>query len=413
MKKDFLFTYAVEGFVLLSFFLVFKFVHGRFGADEFSLFAISKRAISFILPVFLLGLSVGVPRYIAISNFSSKEKMASSYFFAGGIFIAVNSFFYLLIFLIFERILSRIIFGDLSYYYMVLPVGCLVISLGFYSLMYGYMRGCFYIRTANLYKLFVMGFIPLFSCYVSSSVFAQIYVNSFLVILFSFIFFLRLKIIKTKIKDIFTCLKDLLSYGIKRVSGDFFMAGILFLPVAFVSNAYGLKYSGIFAFGITVINVLVSALSPVGLILLPSVSKYFSEQKFKEIRNIIYKANLFAAGTGVVFLFCFQFGVGKVLNVFFGETGKEFEEILRIISISSVFMAIFVTNRSIFDALYTKAINSKNIFISFMVFSVILLVGWYFQFDVYFVAWAFVVSNSTLFFLTIICLRKVLREVLA
>jgi len=83
MKKDLLLTFFAEFVILISGLLVYKFAANLVGKDAFSQYALCRRAIAFTFPALIMGLGVGIPRYIAYASTNSEYQHPDRYFLAG------------------------------------------------------------------------------------------------------------------------------------------------------------------------------------------------------------------------------------------------------------------------------------------------------------------------------------------
>ncbi|PJB14299.1 MAG: hypothetical protein CO118_09340, partial [Flavobacteriales bacterium CG_4_9_14_3_um_filter_32_8] len=116
-NSDYIFTFITEFFILLAGIFVYKFAANLEGENDFSEYAICRRTISFILPLLIMGLGVGIPRYVAFAH--DNEKGQSSYFFAGLIITLTFALPILLIIYLLKTQFSFLFFGDASFEYLV------------------------------------------------------------------------------------------------------------------------------------------------------------------------------------------------------------------------------------------------------------------------------------------------------
>jgi len=98
MKRDYIITFIAEFIIRGMGILVYKFAATFLGKEGFSQYALSRRKISFILPLLLMGLGVGIPRYIAFSHSSKNHKNPDGYFISG--IIVISSITSVIIFLL-------------------------------------------------------------------------------------------------------------------------------------------------------------------------------------------------------------------------------------------------------------------------------------------------------------------------
>lgn len=179
-------TFITEFFVLVSGILVYKLAASIFGKMGFSEYALSRRAVSFILPALLLGLGVGIPRYIA---YSTNDKIkADSYFLAGFLVLLVASAVFFTLFNLNSKTVSFLIFGSNGYAFLVYPISLMLFGLVLHALTYSYFRGHMMMIKANILQIINMGGVPLIVFYTSDTVSTLLYYTGILWIIVSCIF---------------------------------------------------------------------------------------------------------------------------------------------------------------------------------------------------------------------------------
>ena len=122
MKKDFIITFLTEFIVLASGILVFKFASAYLGDDGFSEYALSRRVLSFIQPVLVLGLTIGIPRYISFRTEETTKKDPDTYFVGGLCLMIVSAVCGSLILYILRDYIAFLFFGNSDYAHLVYPI---------------------------------------------------------------------------------------------------------------------------------------------------------------------------------------------------------------------------------------------------------------------------------------------------
>jgi O-antigen/teichoic acid export membrane protein len=361
MKKDYILTFITEFTILGSGLLVYRLAADILGKEGFSEYALVRRTISFLLPGLILGMGVAIPRYIGYSY--SNFKKANTYFIAGfAILFFVKLIFSLLINL-FQKNFAFLFFGDSKYYYLVFPINIMVIGLIFHSLCYGYFRGNLSMIKANFLQLINMGIVPFLVFFLKDNLKEIILLNGLIIILVSFIFLtMILKNITFERNEIYTNLKELIAYGIQRVPGDFGLSGLFSLPSTITAHISGVTIAGYVAFGTSLLNMVGAGFAPLGLILLPKASRLVANKDFKILKTYIIKIlkiTFILTVLGIVF---FEIFADKIILIYLDTLNYDLLIITRIIIIASICYTIYVAMRSIIDAYYVKAINTKNIF---------------------------------------------------
>jgi O-antigen/teichoic acid export membrane protein len=405
MRKDYILTFITEITILGSGLLVYRLAANILGKEGFSEYALVRRTISFLLPALILGMGVAIPRYIGYSY--SNFKKANTYFIAGFIILFFVILIFSLLINLFQKNFAFLFFGDSKYYYLIFPINIMLIGLIFHSVCYGYFRGNLSMIKANFLQLINMGIVPFLVFFLENNLKEIILLNGLIIILVSFIFLtMILKNITFERNEIYTNLKELMAYGIQRVPGDFGLSGLFSLPSTITAHISGVTIAGYVAFGTSLLNMVGAGFAPLGLILLPKASQLVANKDFKILKTYIIKIlkiTFILTVLGIVF---FEIFADKIILIYLGTLNYDLLIITRIIIIASIGYTIYVVMRSIIDAYYVKAMNTKNIFISLMFFLTVSFGTFLVEKSYIFIVINFAVSIILLGILTLIDIRK-------
>jgi len=409
MKKDYILTFITEFTILGTGLFAYRLAANILGKEGFSEYALVRRTISFLLPALILGMGVAIPRYIGYSY--SNFKKANTYFIAGFVILFSVILIFSLLINLFQKNVAFLFFGDSKYYYLIFPINVMLIGLIFHSLCYGYFRGNLSMIKANFLQLINMGIVPLLVFFLKNNLKEIILLNGLIIILVSFIFLLSIvKNIVFERNEIYTNIKELMAYGIQRVPGDFGLSGLFSLPATFASHISGITIAGYVAFGTSLLNMIGSLFAPLGLILLPKASQLVANNDFKTLKYYILKilkVTFILTILGVVF---FEIFADKIIALYLGNFPSDLVMIARLIVIASLGYTIYVAIRSIIDAYYVRAMNTKNIFISLMFFLTMSIVTTLVSKSYMFLVVSLVFSIFLLGILTLVEIKKLLKK---
>ncbi len=410
MKKDYILTFITEITILGSGLLVYRLAADILGKEGFSEYALVRRTISFLLPALILGMGVAIPRYIGYSY--SNFKKANTYFIAGFVILFSVILIFSLLINLFQKNFAFLFFGDSKYYYLIFPINVMLIGLIFHSVCCWYFRGNLSMIKANFLQLINMGIVPFLVFFLKDNLKEIILLNGLIIILVSFIFLtMILKNITFERNEIYTNLKELMAYGIQRVSGDFGLSGLFSLPSTITAHISGVTIAGYVAFGTSLLNMVGASFAPLGLILLPKASQLVANKDFKILKYYILKilkVTFILTILGVVF---FEIFANKIIALYLGNFPSDLVMIARLIVIASLGYTIYVAMRSITDVYYVKAINTKNIFISLMFFLIMSIVIILMGKSYIFLVVGLVFSVFLLGILTLVEIKKLVKEI--
>src|SRR4030066_1509173 len=124
VKRDYQITFLTEFLVLVSQIVVFKLAANFLGNQGFGEYALARRTISFAIPVLLLGMGVGLTRYLAFASVdSSKSENSHPYFVCAFLIVTTAVSLFLLALNLLAREGAYIFFGDKGYHFLFFPLG--------------------------------------------------------------------------------------------------------------------------------------------------------------------------------------------------------------------------------------------------------------------------------------------------
>jgi O-antigen/teichoic acid export membrane protein len=413
IRSDYVLTFLTEFIVLVAGVLVYKFAANLSGKDDFSEYAICRRTISFIQPLLILGLAVGIPRFIAYASGGGSEKLEGTFFMAG-LLVAISILFpSLLIFNVFSKQFSFLFFGDEKFKYLIPYLSIMIAGMIFHALAYSYLRGKIWMKLANLFQLINIGLVPMIVFALFHTVNdVLLYTGlSWLCVSLIMVVVILFKIQWSRI-DLRSSLKQLLNYGIQRVPGDLVLAGFLALPTYFTAHVVSddLKTAGYVAFSMTLLNMAGAAFGPISLILLPKASQAIVKKDFVQLKEFVRKLTTWTIVLTVAGIIFVELFAQQLIEIYLGAASSDLVLCVRIVILASLGYTVYISLRSILDAYYIKAVNTKNIIISFIVFVLLSASLYIIAKDYLTVLYSFVVAMLVLGLLTYSETRKVIRN---
>lgn len=348
-----------------------RFLAKGLGPGEFGAYSLARRIISNIIPIAALSLNISLARFIAMTE---RKDLRGSYVISS--IISTGAAFFLLAIIAVSAgpQLSFLIFR--SHEYLSLHYASLFLLAGYciFTITYAYFRGMQKFNMANSLQLVLMSFIPLIISYF----FASRKNSSLIMFLMGLAFYLSLIplvliIRETKLprlSDIKSSMKQLLKYSLPRVPAGFISAGLLTLGPFLAVLILGLEEAGYFVIGQSVFRVMESAIVGFGLVALPKVSQLLSEDRVEFLKSkiedmlvMIFQLGLFAT----IHTFIWS---KEIVLVWLGSEYVEAVSVMQILIISIAPYLGYVILRSIIDAVEFRAINTLNLFVSFVIAAV-------------------------------------------
>lgn len=405
-------TFIAEFLVAVSALLVYRLAAASLGVNGFSEYALSRRAMSLLQPALILGLGVGLPRYIAYSLRSGKDH--SDLYFVSGIWLILSSVsISLMILNLVNKEVAFVLFGSSHYVYLIFPLSLMLVGISFHVLCYTYFQGKLLMIKANLLETLNLAIAPLVTFWISNDVAEILMVLGGIWCATSTAFFVsivrQLEVGKLKGHHL-TFSKELLIYSLQRVPGDFGMAALISLVAILCAHLAGVKDAGYVAFGVSLVTAAGSAFAPIGIVVLPQASQMVSRREMTSVRHYLQKILIFSFVLSIAGVILFEIFAEKIIVMYLGDAFLESLPVVRMIALGVVPYAVYVSTRSFIDSYHVKAFNTKNVLLSLLFFITCGVVTFSLTREYKHLIIGFVVALFLLGFLTLIDLRRTFRE---
>lgn len=408
--KGYASTYLVEFLLLVSGLLVYRICNTHYGSEGVADLSIFKRIFSFGQPILLLGLLIGVTRYVTIAK-SAKQQF--TYYFTSFVFFGCISLILGVILIPYSAEWSNLLFGNNSFTSFVLPLFISIAGIYFHLMTFGYLRGKHDFQNANLLQFVNMAFIPILAFYLATTLENVLFFTGLawlIISIISFIIIIYKPINWNNLRFESSSLKTLLKYGLPRVPGDIAFGGLFALPIIIVSKFNYPDLANKMAFSLTLLNIVGAAFSPLSLMLLPTISQKIKEQQFKSVQQETKRAIVATVILSSSGLLVYQVFAGEILELYLGEGSNYWVKDSKIIMSGAVFYALFITLRSVIDAYYIKAVNSINLIIALVFFCITSIASGQLNLDYVWFYYSFLSSLFLLMTLTLFSIYKMNRE---
>lgn len=370
MKKDLFLTFISQAIIFLGLFACYKLALLVLGGSGFSEYLISRRFVAMIQPLAMLGLGIGIPRYISCETASNNSRNPDIYFISGLLIVLAVSAAIIAASYAMNPYLAALLFGSSKYAGLSIPIALVLVGNTLTALCYAFYRGKILFFQANALALVNFAAVPVLSFFFNKNLAGVLMFNGTTTILLSAVFVILIfRRIKLDLADLSSSSKKLIYFGMQRVPGEFAMGALLSLPVFIALHRVGMEKAGYIAFGVSAINAIGQLLSPVGLVLLPVASKLLAGGEKILLRKYVRRA-VFASFCISSFLLAgFLLFGSSALQLYMGSNIPDLFVAVLIALISGFGYSVYTSLRSFIDALSVNAVNTANIFICLAVFT--------------------------------------------
>ena len=373
-QRDYVMTFATEISIFLSQILLYRWIALGMNKQSFSEFALARRSVTLIQPLLLLGLTVALPRHLSFASAKGDEARCQRLYGSAISTVFVTTIVAVTVSNTFAGTIAHFLFGSAVYSNLLVSLTFMLGGIGIHSLACSYFRGLLQMATANSLQFINLGIVPV----LMFALFPKSVPSLLLRIGFCWIMVSAFFLSKTPIRAFGFHkreLRDLFSYGLQRVPGDFMLMSLLTFPATFLAHVVGIQSAGAMAFGISFLTMFGAIFGPASLVLLPKTSRMIATGEASELRSHIRTAIALTLLIALGLTAAAELFGDVIIRLYLGPGYGDVSFYLRILATASVPYALYCVLRGLIDAYYEVGINSFNLFIAFLVFSVLAAIG--------------------------------------
>jgi O-antigen/teichoic acid export membrane protein len=389
--------------------LLYRLLAQRTGTDGFASYTLTKQATVLLFPVITVGLIAGLPRYLALPA-RDDGPTSDAYLLAAITICGSAAALAAVAALAFPAATAELFFGSSERDELVVAFVALLVATAVFHMAYGYYRGLLRIRTASALQIGALALPPplivlAFSDEGIDTIILLAAIALAGVSLLAIAPALVRGIRTMRRRRLRAAARDLWHYGPRRVPGDLANMGLFVLVPILTAHVGTLTDVAYLGAGQQVLSMLSVAVLPLGLVLLPSLTRLWASDRE---RAGGYVGDLVALSAHVAIFVSLQAVIFADIAVR-GWLGSGFDGAGTVVRIAVLPAGVFVLHlmlRSTLDAVEVRSYNSRNNFIALGVLALAasVLLALDVASPVVSVAWAFaagVIAQGVMTFLTV------------
>lgn len=370
LGSDHVHTYAAEGAVLVATLVVYR-LAAHLGSEGLDGYILARRTLSLAQPVLLLGLAVGLPRMVALTQDAAIRR---AYLLAALRITSVLSVTGMVLALLFPAPVAGLLLGSAREGPLVAPLALMALGLCLLTVAYSYIRGTHRTLRANILQTVGTAAMPLLAFAIGRELTDVLLFTGIgwclVAILFLLPEVLSGPVVLARIER-----GALLRYGLPRIPGDLAYAALFTLPVLWAAHQEGLAASGRIGLGVTLLNVIGAAFAPISILLLPQAAHAISTGDHFALARRIAILERYTLLFSFAALLLVQAALPWLLDHYLAHVDTTpYLPACRLIFLAAPALAYFVALRSVLDAYHTSPRNAVNILFAAVV-AVATLVG--------------------------------------
>jgi O-antigen/teichoic acid export membrane protein len=344
-------------FMLSNLFINYK-IEKIWSIEGFATYNLLKRFGSFIVFPLILGVGIGIPRYISFLKKSKNDtSQGLEYLFAGLIIFFTTFITFLVLILLFpDLILSSFKQSDSNS--IILIVALFVFSQGVFVILSSFFRGKIQFGRSSLLNILVLSLLPTVIIFFSDTIFDYFLYYSILtiaalaIIIAYNIYNNTISYKRTQFK-----VRQLIHYGAPRVVGDAILFSLDFIPIYFVSVFISLEESGYLSLSFMFFKLASVSFDLIGSLILPVYGKGFKNESSAVFIKKVNVLLLISGSLAVVTSILGYLLIPYLIVTFFSSLSNAILA-SQYIFIAFPFYVVFTILKNVLDIISSKAYNS-------------------------------------------------------
>lgn len=357
--------------------ILYRLLAKEAGTDGFAAYSLVKQASVLLFPVLSVGLIVGLPRYVALSA-DAHDTPAEAYLWAALAITTSTVSLAAALAWAFPGAVAGLLFGDADRTELVGPLMALLAATVLFFVAFGYFRGQLKVVASSALQILGVAVLP--PCVVvllpDRSIGSLILIIAAGQAAISFLAVAPRLLRRTRggLLGARAAGRELIGYGYRRVPADLAQVGLFALVPVLAAQAGSLTDVAYLTAGQQVLSILGFAVLPLGLVLLPSLSRMLAADFEAASRNVALLATLAVHValflTPQVLIYA-DVAVVAWLGAGFEQAGP----VVRVTVVPAALYVVYMMLRSALDAAAVKSYNSRNSVIGLAVFGAVAVTG--------------------------------------
>lgn len=376
-SKFFIYMLTAQALFMLSNLYINYKIEKVWSVEGFATYNLLKRLGSFIVFPLILGVGIGIPRYISFLKKGKDDASKALEYLAGGLIIFLITFGSFLVLLLFFPAVILSSFKHIGSESILLIVTLFIFSQGVFVILSSFFRGKIQFGKSSLLNVLVLSFLPTVVIFFSASIFDYFLYYSVMTI-GSLLFIILFNFYKSPISYRRTQFKtkQLIHYGAPRVVADAILFSLDFIPIYVVSVFISLEESGYLSLSFMFFKLASVSFDLIGSLILPMYGKEFKTASSAVFIKKVDRLLVISGSLAVLASLCGYILIPYLIATFFSSLAPALLA-SQYIFIAFPFYVVFTILKNVLDIISSKAYNSLIQIAGFVAMTVILFYGIY------------------------------------
>jgi O-antigen/teichoic acid export membrane protein len=365
--KDVGLTAIASGLTTVAVIIVTGVLARGLGTDGFGAYSLTRRMIATLVPASTLMMGDAIVRSLA-----SSKQAKDSYIVSGLVLAVAPALLCAVVATPLRGVLAQIIYHGAGYESLLFASIFLVVCYSFYSVLYAIYRGSNRMRTANLWQLAMIGVAPLIAAWwfgplrrpdlVVAAMAAPMLLS--IVPLWGYARS-ALSTAGTTRSAVVQSARELARYGIPRVPGAMALGALLTIGPALALYVGTLEDAGYLVVGQSLLRVVEGAVVGFDLVMLPKVAQLFAEERHAFLSARVSDVLALVVHIGLFATLQLGLWADTIVAAWLGSEYVVAVVLTRVILLGLMPYLAYLMLRSVLDAVDVRAVNARNLYLSF------------------------------------------------
>ncbi len=378
-KAQYLLTYGTSAVLMVCGLIVYRLASQQFSDVSFAQYTLMRRSISFLVPLLMAGLGVGIAKCVAQTIASAKHPATGLQFLTAGTFAAFASAgLWMGATTLYPQQVSYLCTGSGEYAALVQSLAPMLLGLLLSACSTAYLRGRMHVSTANMLRVVSLGVVPIA---VLSSVDEPT----------SFFSHCGLTVIAINAVALITILlanrtrawwptwqtsRKLLSISLPRVPGDLAFYGLLVIPATLAAHRFGIRTGGEVAYALSLLALAQQIVVAPSYLLLPEASALLSSGQRDRVASRVKKLVCVTTGCTIVLVMIVELLAEPLIRLHLGSSTPSVAQAIRLLMPAAIPLNAAICVRGVIDAANDKPIMPRICLVALASFVLLALIPW-------------------------------------
>ncbi len=378
-RAQYLLTYGTSAVLMMCGLIAYRLASHQFSDISFAQYTLMRRSISFLVPLLMAGLAVGIAKCVAQTIAGTKNSATGVQYLTVGTLAALASAgVWIGATTLYPQQVSYLCTGSGEYAALVQSLGPMLLGLLMSACATAYLRGQMRVSTANLLRVVSLGVVPiavLSSVNNPASFFSYcglvvIAINALAVV----------AILLTNRKQTWWPTRQtaskLLSISLPRVPGDLAFYGLLVVPATLAAHRYGITTGGEVAYALSLLALAQQIVVAPSYLLLPEASALLSSGQRDRVASRVKKLLCVTTGCTLVLVMIVELFAEPLVRLHLGSSTPSVTHAIRILLPAAIPLNAAICVRGVIDAANDKPIMPRICVVALASFVLLALIPW-------------------------------------